>query len=76
MLPKNSFISCSLCFKRLCLYIFNFNCKEWGVSVVEKSINHTPAAAVAIPGAREKIAGKGFKESTLDAAYLSADFDN
>ena len=39
-----------------------------GVSVVEKSINHTPAAAAAIHGAREKIAGKGFKESTLDAA--------
>ena len=67
MLPKNSFISYSLCFKRLCLYIFNFNCKEWGVSVVEKSINHTPAAA-AIHGACEKIAGKGFKESTLDAS--------
>ena len=54
--------------KTLLIYIFNFNCKGWGVSVVEKSINHTPAAAAAIHGAREKITGKGFKESTLDAA--------
>ena len=46
------------------------------MSVVEKSINHTPAAAAAIHGAREKIAGKGLKESTLDASKKIADFDN
>ena len=54
--------------KTLHIYIFNFNCKGWGVSVVEKSINHTPAAAAAIHGACEKIAGKGFKESPIDVA--------
>lgn len=37
-----------------------------GVSVVEKSINHTPAATVRIHGAREKISGKGVKERPLD----------
>ena len=54
--------------KTLLIYIFISTVKGGGVSVVEKSINHTPAAAAAIHGAREKIAGKGFKEITLDAA--------
>ena len=54
--------------KTLLIYIYNFNCKGWGVSVVEKYINYTPAATAAIHGAREKITGKGLKESPLDAS--------
>ena len=53
--------------KTLLIYLIS-TVKDGGVSVVEKSINHTPAAAAAIHGASEKIAGKGLKESTLDAA--------
>ena len=55
--------------KTLLIYIYLISTvKGGGVSVVEKSINHTPAAAAAIHGAREKIAGKGLKESSLDAS--------
>ena len=54
--------------KTLLIYISISTVKGGGVSVVEKSINHTPAAAAAIHGACEKIASKGFKESSLDAS--------
>ena len=53
--------------KTLLIYLIS-TVKDGGVSVVEKSINHTPAAAAAIHGACEKIFGKGFKESPLDAS--------
>ena len=41
------------------------------MSVVEKSINHTPAAAAAIHGAREKITGKCLKDAGVTNGYDS-----